>query len=1845
MFNLNTLPYFDDFVGEKKFQRILFKPGYAVQARELTQLQTILQAQIERFGDNVFKQGSVITGCAESHNFNVPAVKVNDGFVGNLSDYIGSTVTAPNGVSALVKAVGVGSQSQAPNLNTLYVQYTSNDIATGIISTFQDGDVLSVNNSSTFVVATNGITAGSLFELSDGIVYANGFFVIHSNQIILIDPYSTTPTQNVGFVLQETIVTSDDDTSLLDPASGTFNFAAPGADRYQLSTVLTSYAPTDAKPDGFFLLFEIENGVIKRRYDKTQYAELGIELAQRTYDEAGNYTVNAFPLFISEHLNNGLSVENNHGKYLQSAGGDPSKLVVGVEPGRAYVHGFEQELFATENLVIDKAIDTRIVQNEFITTAYGNYLIVKEVTGPWATNLGETVELHNVPIGAVTAGTYSNHAAPSGGSKVGTAKFRTIELLSGTPGAAATQYALYLYDIVMTSGNFSAVESVYLADAVHSYADVVSISPAALNDTKYISLLFPLTHNNAKDLADTAFTSTKQFTGVVVANDGSFSIATTGTDTWAFSSISDPIAHTNIIVVAETDFAGASSAIKKGRIIDFKTTGNVVTRASDTGLNFALATTTSGSPTVTIIVNIRNVSTYNTKTLLHDRFVKIETGTNIGGMAGPYLLGVHDIFSLDNVWVNTASGHVAAPATLAALLADATWEDKTTDFVLQSGATDGTYGLDSISSALTHSNKSIIVKFSYLQHGSVGGYFITQSFPLPAENVAPTADQIAWYQIPKYTTSAGVTYNLRDTIDFRPTLVCSAGAGSAITPLAADSAINPLITTAYAGGFTTPTPDGTFIADIEYHLSRIDRITLDGEGTFLAVRGTAADTPVAPREPDNAMTLGFVNVPAYPSLSPYFARIVNREEYATSVQVVDNRRFTMKDISNLESRVDRLEYRESLSSLEQSAADLEILTSEGVNRHKNGILVDAFIGHNVGNVYDPAYQCSIADGELRPFFNLDNVEFSLDPTSTNVVQSAVDASGRTDTIIVVQQLVGALDYEEGTIILENVGGSGTLKHSAKLASNDTYKWVRLYLEQVTGTFAENNTINSGSGTITYSGVTGSTKTVDGKTFNVTLQPMLVITPLVGVLITLPYSHVVYTENPYASQVRNCASDILFTYEGDVVLTPNVDGWMDTTVFSEVQINTNNLFDNWKTLSTAWGTQWDDWNTLWKGVIKPIDISVDNTLLATALTTEQRQIRDGISLSSKLDVVGNVIPFVRSSVVKFEAKRLKPNTKLHAFFDGVDVTTYCKNNADSTYGTNPLKSDGYGNIVGQFRIPSETFTVGTKLFVLTDNETDPQSLDMTVTASATFVVSGSESFEQRTIISTQKPEVTFNRQRQTQNIVVNRQVTTSDNVDTSDPLTQTFFVSNSENGILLTKMVVYFQARSGVNGITLQLREVVNGYPSDTILPFSSVTLQPKDVNVSNDGTAGSEFKFASPVYLKNNTEYCFVLIPTGNDNSYQVWESVVGQPKIGTTEIIDKQPNAGTLFAVGNNRVWTEFINEDIKFSAYAAQFTPNTVEGALILSNKAIDYLTLTPNSSSVVLNPGDVLTGGAGGVGVIKYFNKTTSEAQVSITSGSFSASDTFTRTGDSATGTVVRNKRLINAISPTLSHLAFNNATIDWTYQMYASDTTPFSGYDSLEIEGTTELTTENAVFSHSAYPVTFQIQGVLSTTNSNISPVVDLSKVSCVVVANSINTDATQFHSGLNENLPASGTALSKYISRTVVLNDGEDSEDLRVYLSAFLPSGSEVQVYGKFLNVADHQPFANRPWQLLNQNIIQSSSTFNEYFYSTASGVVGYNVGGIPYVGYRTFAVKIVLLSPSTTTVPIVRDLRAIALLQ
>ena len=83
--DLNIAPYYDDFDKEDNFHRVLFRPGFAIQARELTQLQSIMQNQIERFGRHMFQEGTVVIPGQVTYSKAVTNVQLATTFAGETS--------------------------------------------------------------------------------------------------------------------------------------------------------------------------------------------------------------------------------------------------------------------------------------------------------------------------------------------------------------------------------------------------------------------------------------------------------------------------------------------------------------------------------------------------------------------------------------------------------------------------------------------------------------------------------------------------------------------------------------------------------------------------------------------------------------------------------------------------------------------------------------------------------------------------------------------------------------------------------------------------------------------------------------------------------------------------------------------------------------------------------------------------------------------------------------------------------------------------------------------------------------------------------------------------------------------------------------------------------------------------------------------------------------------------------------------------------------------------------------------------------------------------------------------------------------------------------------------------------------------------------------------------------------------------------------------------------------------------------------------------------------------------------------------------------------------------------
>jgi len=399
----NVSPYYDDFDEDKNFHRLLFKPGYAVQARELTQIQTVLQNQIERFGNHIFKEGSRVFGSEIVSNDisfvrMIPYVGTStgntqginlDNWIGNIIHQGTSGVPSEDTKAKIVHAEK--SHSDNDNYSVFFVDYLQGSPFNSGSTVYLEssaggtawvagasGDVISApiggtgSTAAEDAVNVDGITGqAKLVSVTPGIYYVNGSFVKNSSQTL--SPFALTgdnsdirqfpkPSNKIGFDIKQTVVTSHDDFSLRDPSAGSYNYNAPGADRYKIELDLVHTQAgvvdgIDVKYKNLIELLRFREGKITYKNVYTQYNELEKTLARRTYDESGNYTVRPFNITLREHLDDGT----NNGVYKlgktsdAGLGATSGYLACALEPGKAYIFGHEFETQATEFVDIRKA--------------------------------------------------------------------------------------------------------------------------------------------------------------------------------------------------------------------------------------------------------------------------------------------------------------------------------------------------------------------------------------------------------------------------------------------------------------------------------------------------------------------------------------------------------------------------------------------------------------------------------------------------------------------------------------------------------------------------------------------------------------------------------------------------------------------------------------------------------------------------------------------------------------------------------------------------------------------------------------------------------------------------------------------------------------------------------------------------------------------------------------------------------------------------------------------------------------------------------------------------------------------------------------------------------------------------------------------------------------------------------------------------------------------------------------------------------------------------------------------------------------------------------------------------
>jgi hypothetical protein len=1716
-------PYFDDFntsnVENKNYLRILYKPGVSVQVRELNQMQSILQSQIDKLGKSIYKEGAVLDGSTYYENtidyidINTSDASVSAGMNSFMNEVIGNSLRLSGDgdsdtnaeVYAVENLLTTGNQRWR-----LYVRYNSSGAAAGGTETnttrFTSGDLNVkddvVNPSTETPVISSDATLGTIHAIGYaaevitdiGVFFSKGSFFYNSSiqRLFIAKPNADyNITGEAVFQINDVIKTSAQDVSLQDNAAGQPNDRAPGADRYAVDfslKLLTDDSNITGITENSNKVASTTSGNASTNYlklleigvgqyiapAKPEYSQLDSKLATRTREESGDYTVRPFIMTTREYRNDlagngGLFTDTQiiaQESTVSDATGaqtfGEARYAVQLEPGVAYVNGYRVPLKETLNLTSTKSREFLADQQVNTQARIGNYIELSSYAGlPKFEDTTQTYEFKN-----------------TGNASTGiTCRIRAIEKVGNN-------FRLYIYDL---SGEIprTALTITGVSNGTNSNVFTGTLeennesNPTPILDSGFNRSIITLPYNTIKDIGNGANSFSKVVirgvqTGVSISGNKITTDVSTVTGKSNGIFFND---QPNAYMVALSD--GTETEVT-----------NIV--LSNSNQNIELTVGTTSGTGATLIAPVK---------------MTLDDGNGLKK-------GIKLLLTVTDEQLVASGGTVTQNASFALANKDIydivaiTPVDNSTDLSasveLDTGQRDGVYKVGNVKYTGSTITTGLKITYRYFARSTPGDYYSVNSYALTTG--------FGYADIPKYKDVF-----LTDVLDFRPDVNDS--------------------------DYAQPDPNSAVQVMVDYYLSKYDRVVADTTGNYKIINGRADIQPELPNLPENTISLYDIYVPAY-----------TRTAKDIQTNLIDNRRFTMKDIGKLEKRIQNIEYYTSLSLLEREANGKQIIdTASGAERFKNGILVDSFLTQGVADVLDPGYKASmdLKNGILRPLYTLNQKRLKYAEKGTS-----------------------------GTLASANVDGS-TLTNA-----------------------------NRGNGDSS--------------------------------LITLPFTHQVLIDQPTASIDISVNPYDLASWNGSVELSPASDEWIEVDRRPKQVINiqgTTDALANILNENEALMTVYDSVEThilgqVGKTTVKQIfgkgtnnqakiDAGFPGYLPVGEITkTFQTQtVKEGFKQAAVVNTVEtdigdkildiSFIASIRSRRVYFKAQMLKPNTRVHAFFDGIDVSDYCSSVTaggfkkygidntevdESTFDKTAaaafseigvtrreLVSDSQGDLEGFFIIPNNQelkFDTGQRVFKITDSSTNDLA-NTTTSASVTYVARGLLQTKQQQYVSTRELALESTGERITE---VVPGITTKVKTAYYDPLAQSFIIGNVPTGCYTTQMDLFFKAKSSNVPLSVHLVTVENGVPTQKIIPFSKVIKKANDslvyessgnstpatndvatsgVAISDTAQLATRFKFESPVYLAPGVEYAIVVM--SNSPDYRLWMSEAGGDDTITGTRISKNTYAGVSFKSQNASTWTPDQNKDFKMKIWRANFT-NT-SGFVY----RLDPLGIGGSNPNFTFNNLRFLSQDLN-------FEETNINYRLSIGSEDYP---------------VQSNGRVY-----------FNNV-----------QTITGAGTSSGKLHLDVELTSES----------------------SFISPAVDLDRISLVGENNRINSlaDVTT-----TELLPGHGAALARYITREVELNNAADQ--LNIFINANRPSAnSQIKVYVRtktgdeplntvaFTEVTPQSPMP-----------INSDGTFSEVEYQYGDDLLDSPETLIE--PFTSFQVKIVFTSTNTAFAPQVKDLRAIA---
>ena len=1565
---------------------------------------------------------------------------------------------------------------------------------------------------------------------------------------------------------------------MLDNANGFNNYNAPGADRLKLTPILVTKTLTDAIANSsFFAIQEYAYGRVVRRNNDTQYNKILDVIENRTKEESGNYIVSDFKINTSDSANT-------------------QAITLDVNRGLAYVEGKRVELLNKIGIDLPKSTNSLTERSQNISTNYGNYVLVNEFMGRFDTHLGANVALYDAEQNNVTDGPVI--ASSPTGNSIGTAKIMAITYDSGTIGTATAVYKAYISDITMADGKkWNDVLALVYSTNVGT-ADLVSTT---IYDQSFKRRIFNIGRSAIKALpaaTTSAFYTFRTVNNSLTMSSGGAISFTLPSGEWPYSggTTLNPDQKKDFILIS-----GANSApYVANRPIDLSSA--TVTVTNTTNISITVSAPAGAISNCILYYNGKKDGiTAPTQKVLETVYVKIACNTATTNTVGPWCLGFPDVYSIDNVYVgNTSIGYQDAN----------TAADKTSFFVLNSNQKDDYYGLATISkkSGLSLDIQSnLVVKLTRFKKGATdNGFFTVSSYPIDDANTANTA-AIQTYEIPTFKSN-DVVYDLRDVVDFRP--YAANTAANSIT--SGSETVNPSAAISFSTGGLVPTPNKELVSNYEYYLARKDLLIIDASGEIVLKSGTPAETPIPPADPSVGMVLADISVPPFPSLTATLANSVRRKNYGVSLSKRNNRSYTMRDIGQIDSRVNSLEYYAALSLLETQTKDLVITGADGLNRFKNGIFVENFDTLLYADLEDPEYNAgyNISTREISPIFREYPLSIKPDLTEPNsnvdIGTSTVSLNKKKDNKLI--------DQPYATTFRRLADQFWSFTGTARIYPSSDGGWDT--------TIIPAPSVDDDSTTIYRYTSNGNAIRTTGRGGNRTV-------------------------------IRESAFDNAFMRPQNVRirvtgLRPNARHWFK---FDGRNINQFCAPGAFLTGSTRIA---DIYSTEADGTAVTSD-SRGNLLVV--FTIPQNEFRVGTREFEILDIspgIANQEPDFYTSYASISYTGLNPERPVQStggtggrsgglfglfaffFFDPLAQTFRVDRDAgkDNVIMLSKLEmyfrqkpTDSNVGVTVEIRETDNGYPSATKVLKNGKVYLENSDINTSQTGTAKTIVVFDEPVELKTnkeyafvaIPDNNHPEFSIFLSK-----------TAGTDFESGRPVTQDTFdgtLFTSTNGRAWTP---YQDENAKFTLFNAEYDKT--GYQHFTNTDHEFFTIAP-----SSGSFRGSELiakvsaNLAQTVgTVKSNTEISYSgatlvgTISAGDWIGYWANTTIIDVLKVvsaNTTKIVvDRLP---------------KYANNDTKI------FKTVVGERSYQDNSKTILHLTDSSASAEYAFANGDVIRG---------------AKSQATATISSIDKLKVS----------------LIKANIIEQNHL-FTDTKYEVSIIRNANNSfTNIATNQPLSIDDDNLFNKEEATIpSRSLLPSSrsFRIKASLSNTQTaapyDSTPIIDFGGSTINVFEYIINNVST------NENKPIGGDALAKYITLPTILAENLDADDLNVFLTAYRPAGTTIEVYGRFKNKSDPRPFDEIEWTELtlkdSSNLRSSSANVFDYreleyvMPSVATDAALTNGGGAAlniansnnltykdragaiHIGYKQYAIKIVFLAESYARIPKVKNIRAIAL--